>query len=323
MARIAVIGPGRSLLPAVVSELAREGHDAAAATDVFAGAEVVVNLAGVAAPTWLRDPAGGAIDLVDGTRTILGQADGAGVKSFVHVSSAAVYGAWPDNPVPMPEETPLRPNPGFAYARAHAEAERLLADWRDAHPDVEVAVLRPAIVMGGDGPSWMARAVGAVQAPRPREAARPLQFVHADDVASAVALVIDHHLEGAFNVAPDGWVPEETARALAGGVSRLTLPGWLVRPLGRIGWAIGRRGTPAEAIPWASNPWVIANDRLRAAGWEPAHPHEEAVVAAEPPGRLARLLTRRRQEVTLAAAGVVGAGLVTGVVLAIRRAHRR
>src|SRR5205085_2661564 len=83
-------------------------------------------------------------------------------------------------------------------------------------------------------------------------------------------------LRGVYNVAPDGWVADETARALAGGVSRFSLPGWLARPLSRLGWILSRRGTPAGADPWVTHPWVVANDRLRQAGWEPSHTHDEA-----------------------------------------------
>ena len=36
---------------------------------------------------------------------------------LVHLSSATVYGAWPDNPVPLTEEMSARPNPEFAYPR--------------------------------------------------------------------------------------------------------------------------------------------------------------------------------------------------------------
>src|SRR5438094_53409 len=206
-----------------------------------------------------------------------GRPDGQGCSHRSGPSAGATCGP------PPREDAPLRPNPGFAYARAHAEAERLVAEWRDGHPDVAVAVLRPAIIMRGDGPSLLARAVGAVRSPRAVEAGRPLQFVHADDVAAAVTLAVGHRLSGVYNVAPDGWVPDQTARALAGGLARVPLPGWLARPLARLGWRLSRRGTPAEALPWTMHPWVVANDRLRAAGWEPTHTNEEAFVAAARP----------------------------------------
>ena len=318
---IAVIGPARPLAQPVLRALRAHGADAVAVA-VANGAAAVVHVAGADADTWLRDPEEGARVVVDRTRRVLRDAERGGVTALVHVSSASVYGAWADNPVPLSEDSPLRPNPAFPYARAHAEAERLVQEWRDQHPDVSVAVLRPAIVMGGDGPSWMARAVGALQAPLPRDEGRPLQFVHADDVAAAVALAVERQLTGTYNVAPDGWVPDEKARALAGGIARLPLPAWLARPLARVGWRITRRGVPAGATPWTTHPWVVANDRLRAEGWEPAYTNEEAFVAAAPPAKLSSIWARRRQELTLGAAGTVIAGAAAGVIAVIRSRRR-
>ena len=63
------------------------------------------------------------------------------------VSSATVYGAWANNPVPLTEDAPLRPNPEFAYAVHKAQVERLVTDWADDHSDAAVAILRPALAL--------------------------------------------------------------------------------------------------------------------------------------------------------------------------------
>ena len=46
----------------------------------------------------------------------------------------------------------------------------------------------------------------------------PAQFLHLDDLASAVVLAAEQQLDGVYNVAPDGWVAGERVRALAGAV---------------------------------------------------------------------------------------------------------
>ena len=41
-------------------------------------------------------------------------------------SSATAYGAFPDNPMPIAEDWPVRGQPDFSYARDKAEADRAL-----------------------------------------------------------------------------------------------------------------------------------------------------------------------------------------------------
>jgi hypothetical protein len=68
---------------------------------------------------------------------------------------------------------------------------------------------------------------------------------------------------------------------------------------------------------------VVANDRLRAEGWVPAHTNEEALVAGTPASPWSNVSPQRRQELALGAAVVGIAGIVTGLLLLIRRARRK
>lgn len=257
----------------------------------------------------------------EATRLLLDAAGDAGVAHVVHLSSATVYGAWADNPVPLSEDAPVRPNPGFAPAAAHAEAERLLAEWRDGHPRATVAVLRPAVVVGPGADRGLARALAGTTGLRPAEAARPVQFVHEEDVVAAVLVALRVGLDGPWNVAPDGWVADETARALAGGAARLALPERLARPLQAVARGLGL-GRPWPGVePYRRHPWVVANDRLKAAGWRPVHSNEEAYVLSGE-GAKPVLTPRRRQEVALAAAAVGLAGAAVGVIALVRRSRR-
>src|SRR3954451_23212031 len=154
VATIAVIGPGRPLLPAVVRRLEDTPDFNAVVTERVNGADAIVHLAGVPSEDWLRDPDEAAADTVRRKRRVLADAEAGHVRSLVHVSSAAVYGAWPDNPVPIPEDAPLRPNVSFPYARAHAEAERLVAEWRGEDPPTAGGALRPPPLVGGGGARW-------------------------------------------------------------------------------------------------------------------------------------------------------------------------
>jgi nucleoside-diphosphate-sugar epimerase len=258
----------------------------------------------------------------DRLRVVLDAAGDAGVRLVVFLSSATVYGAWANNPVPLTEDAPLRPNPGFAFAVERAEAERLVAEWRDDHPGTVTCVLRPAAVVGSGADAVVTRALAGTVGFRAAEAARPVQYLHVDDLVAAVLVALRAGLDGVYNVAPDGWVPDDTARALAGGPARLALPERVARPLQAAWRALSPTREVPGVEPYTRHPWVVANDRLVAAGWRPQHSNEEAYVVAGEGSKL-EISPRRRQEVALGAAVVGAAGLVAGAVALLRRRHRR
>ena len=276
------------------------------------------------------------LDPVGSAGPWLDAAGGAGVAHVVVASTALVYGAWADNRVPLTEDLTLRPNPGVAVAAAAAERERLVAEWADGHPSGRAAVLRfaPVLVPGGGGGSGGGRdrdrdepvspaSIGRPSLLRAAEALPPVQALHVDDAASAVAHAVDRRLDGTFNVAPDGSVPGDTARALtAAGIVPIGLPervAWLAER-----WAhrLGLGGVERAAEPYRVHPWVIANDRLRATGWSPAYTSEEAIVACRKGSWWRELSPQRRQEVALGISGGALIAMVGAVVVAVRRARR-
>jgi nucleoside-diphosphate-sugar epimerase len=255
---------------------------------------------------------------------MLAAAAASGPDTLVHLSSATVYGAWPDNQIPLTEDSPLRPNPEFSYAVGKAEAERALAEWAEEHPDTRVAVLRPAATVGSSEPLY--EALGATRAPRGGDGRRPVQYLHVDDLADAVVLAWESRLSGVYNVAPDTGVREDAARALAGGLAKVALPLRLANAVGAWTWQLWRQGVPVEARAYAIHPWVVAPDRLKAAGWMPHYTSEEALVATDLRVHWDDLPPGRRQNYNLML--VVGAttGLATaavGAVVAWRSRRRR
>ena len=285
---------------------------------LFAGVDAVIHLAA-------GDPAASLVDDdVVATSRVLEAAATVGVRSVVLVSSAVVYGAWDDNPVPIPEDAALRPNPGFRYGERKAEAERLTANWKSEHPGVAVAVLRPAATLGHpDARSWLADVVRPSLADRLTRPLPSLQFVHVDDVASAVLHALVNRLDGAFNVASTDWIPGDEAPELLGPNLRLPLPEWMADALAWTAEHLRRRGRPAGAIEYSRAPWVVATDLLQATGWSPHSTSAEALVANERPSPLRRFAARHRQEVTLAAVAAGAASALGTIVLAARRLQRR
>jgi nucleoside-diphosphate-sugar epimerase len=252
-------------------------------------------------------------------------ASSASITQFVYRSSAAVYGAWADNALPLTEDVPLRPNPGFSFAVEHAEAERLVGEWADDHTRATVAVLRAAPVVAPGGESWESSTLGRPSSLRRGDALAPAQFLHVDDAAAAFAHAFSAKLEGTFNLAPDGWVAGETARALASSGTGVTvpLPDRVAVIAERWAWRLGLGGAPAPASPYLAHPWVVANDRLRATGWSPEYTNEEALVASRKGTWWRELSPQRRQELALGVTGAALAGLAAAVVFGLRRGAKR
>lgn len=250
-------------------------------------------------------------------------ADAPRATHLVLVSSAMVYGAWANNPVPITEEAVLRPDVEFVYARQLGAVEQLADEWRLARSGRSVTVLRPAVVMAADGTSGLAAALAAGMGQRFGEDDPPAQFLHLDDLAAAVLLAAEQRLDGVYNVAPDGWVAGERVRALAGAVPRLKLPERLSELVGNLRWRFERGPIPPGLRGYTRWPWLVANDRLKAEGWTPTVTNEQAYVEGTEAKWWTIISPKRRQEIALGA--LVAALLTIAVVIwrAVRRAQRR
>jgi nucleoside-diphosphate-sugar epimerase len=284
-------------------------------------ADTVIHLAFAAGPELDDDDT--ARGNIDGTRRLLDAAGAVGVGHVILVSSATVYGAWPTNPVPLTEDAPIRPNPGAGYAVQKAEIERLGAEWAADHPGTTVTVLRPAVAVAEGDRSWLARSLGLTAGLRARGDDPPLQLLHLDDLADAVEIARVQRLDGPFNVAPDGWLSGEQARALAGAPPFVRLPEKVVTAAAGFlwRWKVGRM--PPGLVPYTLHPWVVANDRIKAAGWSPAHSNEETYVDATEGTPWSRLGPKRRQELALGGSVVATVGAAVGVALGVRALRRR
>ena len=145
---------------------------------LFAGADAVVHL-GSPFPADAPSTANSAGPLAVAER-VFAAAGESGVAHAIILSTAMVYGAWPNNAVPLTEEAPVRPNPDFAFAVYHAELERRAFEWRaeqcerDAGRVAAGASRRrrtaesfgAAVAIGRDGAHRRRRRAGAVPARR-------------------------------------------------------------------------------------------------------------------------------------------------------------
>ncbi len=279
-------------------------------TAAFSGADTVVHLA---EDSSRRGDAAAALRLLN---AVLAAVDRSEVAHLVVLSSATVYGAHADNPIPLTESEPLRPNVELEFAVTKQLIEARSVEWAERQGR-DVAILRPTTTVSETGVSWVAAAIRAAASVRPDQADPPVQFLHHEDLAAALAMVAGRRLSGAFNVAPDGWIGPEAFRELIGGV-QVRVPVQLNDRLLAAGRRFGIRPTPEGIEPYVRYPWVVANDRLRSAGWAPSLSNEETYVISTPSPPWA-MSAQRRQEVAL---GVAGLGLAGAAAIAAAVARK-
>jgi UDP-glucose 4-epimerase len=165
-----------------------------------------------------------------GTRNVFEATVAGGTRRLVYTSSVAAYGYHSDNPVPITEDVPTRGTPEHYYSEQKAACEQALAE-TTAGSSLEVYVLRPCIVAGPKAPAlaeampWnqlpgvvrrLTQAVPVFKPPLP-DPGTPVQLVHHDDVASAIALAVTTTTAppGAYNIAGDGLLTfSDVGRAL-------------------------------------------------------------------------------------------------------------
>lgn len=269
-------------------------RDPDALTEAFRDADVVVHLAFLITGTSSRETTR-AIN-VDGTLNTFRAAADAGAGRFVYASSVAAYGFHPDNPDPMTEQWPTRPANRLFYAREKAELERLLADQADAHPELDLYLLRPPVVLGPaflgakdvlPGPlaplgrriaASLGRAGGL---PVPLPVAVPnftTQFVHGDDVGLALLLcIVAAGPPGAYNIAGDGVLTgAQIAREL--GAVPIVLPTGPTRAAARGFSRLPFLPPAAEWVEVLAHPPIMDTTRARTElGWKPRYTGLEAL----------------------------------------------
>lgn len=266
--------------------------DRGALAALFDGADVAVHLA--FAIFGSRDETR-KVNL-QGTRNVFEAAITAGVTRLVYASSVAAYGFHPENPLPLTEDVPARGSDDFYYSRQKAELEDLL-DELLLGSSVEAYVFRPCIVAGPRATMLIEQVVDSVRLGDPVPPLRkgieklplakpvlpdpgtPIQLVHHDDVARAMAAAIcGDGPPGVYNLAGEG---EITVGDIARSIGWRAVP--VPRQTATIGAAAAKRlRFVSSQLEWATafdTPVLMDTTRARRdLAWEPSHNAEETLL---------------------------------------------
>jgi len=181
--------------------------------EVLRAGDTIVHLA--ATPAGFAGDAGAArADRTLVERVVAG-ATAAGATHLLLASSAMVYGAWAENPIPLAETAPVRPNPEFRFGVVRAEMEALAETWAEETGSA-LTVVRAATTLARGRENGLANLLRHSAALRNTEGDAPMQFLHAEDFASAIELLVVRGNVGVFNVSADGWLRPTEIAALRG-----------------------------------------------------------------------------------------------------------
>ncbi len=251
-----------------------------AAREAIEGADLVFHLA---ARVW---PGGGArareemrsINL-DGTLNVLA----ARPRSVVFASSAAVYGAWPDNPLPLEESWEPRPNSECPYA-----LDKLMAEQAVAQGAQRWSLLRLCAVLGPHVDQRVARSLSGYRLAVPEVSGCPqaLQWLDEGDAVEALLRAGTDLLGQAgasgqvLNVATMDWLSAPQMASLAS--SRvLRAPRSVVLAMAELGRRARLSPFGADRAALICGPLALSPARAaQLVAWKPAKSSEEVFATA-------------------------------------------
>jgi len=289
----------------------------------LAGCDVVVH-AGV--PEVRGDLPEGEVQaaVAAGARTVLTAAAAAGVGRAVLVTSAMVYGALSDNPVPLAEDAPLRAISDGGALSGLLDVEEAAGRAPRVHPGLSVTVLRPAILVGPGVDSVFTRHFEAPRLLVVKDSHPHWQFCHVDDLLTALELAALGQVSGYVTVGCEGSLTQDEVEQLTGRRS-IVLPSRLAYGTAERLHRLGVTLAPASELAFTAEPWVVPSTRLRAAGWSPAYDNAQALaeLVAELERKAVAGGRRFGRDATLGAAGATVAVLGTAAVVRQLRRQRR
>ena len=216
--------------------------------------------------------------VLEDAESVFQQCARAGIKKFVLLSSAMIYGASPHNPGFISE----------AHIISRSDKRRITKDWLDLEAlaaaymgelsgtNIELNILRPCTVLAPGSSDYFSdlfrRSLACVLPGHDPT----IQLLGPIDLARVVSAVVAHRGGGVFNAAPDGVITLRAALRLTEAkrlpISR-TIQRIARRPLTRLGVT-----HPIEQLDYIRYSWTISNRKAkRELKWKPSRSSVEAL----------------------------------------------
>lgn len=150
-----------------------------------------------------------------GTKRVLDLCLSFGIKKVVVLSTYHVYGAYPDNPVFLKEDAPLRATIKFPELHDVVEMDQIATNWMWKNQrKVETLVFRPCSIIGPQIKNAMTSYLLSSYSPLPIDFNPMVQYIHVYDMAHLLATCLEGLPTGVYNVAPEEVISLRDAKEL-------------------------------------------------------------------------------------------------------------
>lgn len=200
------------------------------------------------------------INLV-GTNTILELAQKFRSKKVVILSTHHVYGALPDNPMFLREDSPLRASFKYAELRDVVEMDQMCTNWMWKNQNqIQTIVLRPCNIIGPQIKNSITQYLKTPYAPLPLDYNPMFQFIHEFDMATMIVNAVEKLGTGIYNVAGDDVVSLHEAAEIIG-VKKVLVPIIAVEQLAKVLTPVWK--FPLYLLDYIKFPATLDNSELK------------------------------------------------------------
>ncbi|OLE53193.1 MAG: hypothetical protein AUG51_14465 [Acidobacteria bacterium 13_1_20CM_3_53_8] len=214
-------------------------------------------------------------DLTD-AETVFQHCSRTGIRQFVLLSSAAIHIPSSNHPGHVSESRLLSRQEKGMLANYWAELESLAVLYFGDRSETRLAILRPAAMPFPGGADYFSRLFTRRVAVVFPGYDPSLQVLSPEDLASAVARVVECGAEGVYNVAPDNVITLRAALRLAE-AKRLPLAR-VAQCMARAVLAPFRLAHPIDQLEYIRYSWTVSNRKLkRELEWTPRRSSVEAL----------------------------------------------
>lgn len=272
-----------------------------------------------------EQPAARRLRLLAEARALTTACAAAGVGHLVVVTSAMVFGARSDNPVPIPDDSPLRTSDTEGLVADLLAVEQEIGSLARLHPGLRLTVVRPAALVGTGVDTMITRHFEAPRLLTLKGTSPEWTFCHAEDLGSALLTVAHEPVPAQVTVSAWGTLSQAEVEEISG-MRRVELSVQAAQAAADRLHRLGVIPVPATDLAYVMHPWATEPAALAEHGWYPAYDNATCLSVLLEGVRghhavMARRL-RSRDAVGAAAAGAASAAVAVIASAALMRRRR-